>query len=269
MIAAIEAGLWESRLATAASAATEIHDGSDMLRFSTGIPFAPFNGVLRTRLTKREVDSAIDSTLLYFQSRNLPMSWMVEPSAEPDDLADRLTAKGFVRESDGETGMAVDLESLGTEPEGPSGLKIERVPSNGWRDEFAAVMAAGFGIPGPFLLDFIGILADASDRHPGSQTAYLGRLDGQPVATSMLLLSGGVAGIYNVATAEQTRGKGIGTAMTYAPLLEAHRRGYRIAILQSSEMGLRVYERLGFREYCRFSEFVWESAEAQPPNDFV
>ena len=262
MIAAIEAGLWESRLATAASAATEIHNGSDMLRFTTGIPFAPFNGVLRTRLKASEADGAIDSTLSYFQSRNLPMSWMVEPSAQPDDLGDRLTAKGFVPEKDGGSGMALDLESLGEEPRRPLGLKIEDLPSKGWRDEFAAVMAAGFGIPGPFLQDFIGIFADASNKHPGSLAAYLGRLDGEAVATSMLLLSGGVAGIFNVATVEQARGRGAGAAMTYAPLLEARRRGYRIAILQSSEMGFRVYERLGFREYCRFSEFVWEAAVA-------
>ncbi len=260
MIAAIETGLWESRLATAASAATEIHDGPDMLRFSTGIPFAPFNGVLRTRLTTSEVDSAIDSTLSYFQSRNLPMSWTVEPSAEPGDLGDRLTAKGFVPEKDGGSGMALDLESLGEEPGGPSGLKIESVPSERFRDEFAAVMAAGFGIPDPLLQDFIGIFADARNKQPGSLAAYLGRLDGEPVATSMLLLSGGVAGIFNVATVEQARGKGVGAAITYPPLLEARGSGYRIAILQSSKMGFRVYERLGFREYCRFFEFVWEAA---------
>ncbi len=68
---------------------------------------------------------------------------------------------------------------------------------------------------------------------------------------------GGVAGIYNVATVEEARGKGIGAAMTYAPLLEARELGYKIAVLQSSSMGYGVYKKLGFEEYCRLPGFVW------------
>ena len=257
MIAAIEASLWGSRLATEGSAGTELYDGPDMLRIATGIQFAPFNGVLRTRLTASEADGAIDSTVSYFQSRNLPMTWTVEPSAKPDDLGERLSAKGLVPENDIETGMALDLESLGKGPEDVGSLTIESVPTDRWLNEPATVMAAGFGAPSSIIQQFIGTLADAAMRHPGTQATYLGRVDGEPVATSMLLLSGGVAGVYNVATVEQARGKGIGAAMTWAPLVEAHERGYKIAVLQSSVMGYGVYKRLGFEEYCKLPEFVW------------
>jgi GNAT superfamily N-acetyltransferase len=256
-VSAIEANFWESRLVTAASPETEMYDGPDMLRFSAGIPFAPFNGVLRTRLTASQADGAIDSTLSYFRSLNLPMSWTVEPSANPDDLGERLTNKGLVFETDGGTGMALDLESLREEARLGAGVTIETVPTSEWLNDFVDVMAAGFGLARTFLHDFIAILADASTDQAGTQVAYLGRLNGKPVATSTLLLLGGVAGIYNVATLEEARGRGIGAAITQAALLEARKRGYRVAILESSAMGYSVYERLGFVEYCRLRHFVW------------
>ena len=83
-------------------------------------------------------------------------------------------------------------------------------------------------------------------------------LANKPVATSLLYLDGGVAGIYNVATLPQVRHLGIGSALTLALLLQARSWGYRIGTLQSSQMGLQLYRRLGFREYCTFQAYFWE-----------
>jgi ribosomal protein S18 acetylase RimI-like enzyme len=90
---------------------------------------------------------------------------------------------------------------------------------------------------------------------------YLGVLDDKPVATSLLYPGGGVAGIYNVATLPEARRQGIGSALTVAPLLQAHTWGYRIGTLQSTPMGLNLYRRLGFREYCRFQVYFWQGEE--------
>lgn len=104
------------------------------------------------------------------------------------------------------------------------------------------------------LLDVVAsrTFKDVSDLH-----YYLGKLDGEPVATSLLFLGGGVAGIYNVATLPEARRQGIGSALTMIPLLEARRQGYRIGILQTTPTGLNLYRRLGFREYCLFSAYFW------------
>lgn len=71
-----------------------------------------------------------------------------------------------------------------------------------------------------------------------------------------MCLGAGVAGIYAVGTSEAARGKGIGTAITAVPLLDARAEGYHVATLQSSEMGFSVYERMGFREYCKLSRYL-------------
>ena len=43
-----------------------------------------------------------------------------------------------------------------------------------------------------------------------------------------------------------------GTALTLAAMLEGLAGGYQVAGLQSSEMGLPIYQSLGFRDYCTF-----------------
>lgn len=46
------------------------------------------------------------------------------------------------------------------------------------------------------------------------------------------------------------RRQGLGSIITAAPLAEARRRGYRVAVLHATEMGYPVYQRLGFEDGC-------------------
>jgi predicted acetyltransferase len=88
--------------------------------------------------------------------------------------------------------------------------------------------------------------------------SYLALLNGQPVGTSQLFLSAGVAGIYNVTCLPEARHQGIGAALTLTALLEARIRGYRISILQASHLGYTVYRRLGFQDYGKLNTYQWE-----------
>jgi hypothetical protein len=63
-----------------------------------------------------------------------------------------------------------------------------------------------------------------------------------------------------VGTLPAARRQGIGKAITLQPLLDARARGYRYAILFSSQMGYRVYQQLGFRDVrSPIGLYYWEN----------
>lgn len=51
--------------------------------------------------------------------------------------------------------------------------------------------------------------------------------------------------------------------MTLSLLREARALGYRIGILHSSGVPLRMYRRLGFKEYCKIAYYVWSEETNQ------
>ena len=98
--------------------------------------------------------------------------------------------------------------------------------------------------------------------HTSKNTSvFVGYHNGEPVSSSAVFYSQGVAGLYWIVTKKHARRKGYGTAMTYAPMYEAKNRGYDIVILHASEMGAPVYTKIGFKEYCKVKWMAWRPEE--------
>jgi ribosomal protein S18 acetylase RimI-like enzyme len=81
------------------------------------------------------------------------------------------------------------------------------------------------------------------------------RLDGESVSTAVAFDHDGDCGIYDVATLEQARNRGLATALTALQLHDAITRGCRTASVQSTPMGERVYVAVGFRDLGRIVEY--------------
>ncbi len=89
------------------------------------------------------------------------------------------------------------------------------------------------------------------------QVALLvGSYQGQTIATSRLSCLGEIGNIHGVVTDPKFRRRGIGTAMTWAAIAEARKRGCTSIVLSASEMGYPVYRRMGFQTVCRFRIYV-------------
>ena len=113
--------------------------------------------------------------------------------------------------------------------------------SAGW-DDFLRI----FGLPERLLSG-----VDHSAFH-----LLFARLDDGCVSTATAFDHEGDCGIYNVATLEHARRRGLGTALTAVQLYDAAARGCRTASVQSTEMAEGVYAAVGFRDLGLILEYV-------------
>lgn len=206
------------------------------------------NVVLGTWAGPETVDAVIRDARATLGGPGRPFTWIVWPSNTPGDLGARLEAAGFLHDPDDHAPLMVaDLDELHLDDDLPPGLTIEQ-----------AADPAALAEAGPVTMEMM----DDPEAHAAFASAYeamafgpdpalvcfVARLDGRPVATSALYTGTGVAGLYGVGTLPEARGRGYGRAVSAAALAEGRRRGLRIGALLSSDLGLPVYRRLGFRE---------------------
>lgn len=233
---------------------SELSVGPHLSWLLTGVPDAFLNVVFRTDLPPDHSGEIVDEALDLFRSRRVArLSWWVKTAGT--DVGRHLAGRGL-RFDPGGTAMAADLRS---DDDGrmPAGLEIVLVQDQAVLRDWIDVMRIGFGLPDSSvqrLFELFAAVALAPPMH-----TYLATLEGRPVATSQLFVGAGVAGIYNVTCLPDARGRGIGGAVTRAPLREARRQGCGLGILQASDLGYPVYRRLGFRDYGRLNVYQLHS----------
>jgi GNAT superfamily N-acetyltransferase len=239
----------------------ELGRASYLTRYSDSSIISPmFNGVVRIGIPPDQIDQAIDETCDYFTARERPLAfWWVGASSQPADLGARLVARGLVEFEIDAPSMAVDLHALPTSVTAPSDFTIEIVHDRSTAEAWAGTFNTIYGTP-----QFAGqAWSDAFARY-NFDTApfrlYLGHWRGKPVATNMLILGAGAASVLGVGTLPEARGHGIGSAITLQPYLDAREQGYHTGVLFATEMGIPVYERLGFRKVGTISRYLWRAS---------
>jgi GNAT superfamily N-acetyltransferase len=240
------------------SPTVELSIGRYLTWFVTNVPDHFMNLVVCTDLPPNDIDKVIDDALAHFRSMQLrKMTWLAREGTLSTEMMKSLLDHGLNFRESFSIEMAVDLTLLPEPSLLSPGLEIIPVETGRELREWIHVMSVGFGLSmewEPAWYDFLTLAAcDLPFR------TYLAFLDGKAVGTSQLFTSAGVAGIYNVTCLAESRGRGIGTAVTHAALLDARAMGYRVGILQASTLGYPVYRRLGFQDFGKLSVFLWEN----------
>jgi GNAT superfamily N-acetyltransferase len=240
------------------SASVELSIGRYLTWLITSMPDHFLNLVVCTELPAEGARDLIESALAHFRSLGIRrLSWLAEEGVPAIKIKRYLVAQGLTFEETFATEMAVDLPAGPESRPLPAGVEIIPVEDGETLREWIHVASVGFHVPEEFENTWYDFFVEAVFDTPFRN--YLALLNGQPVGTSQLFLSAGVAGVYNVTCLPEARGQGIGAAITLAPLQDARAQGYRVGILQASTMGYRVYQRLGFQDYGKLSVYLWEN----------
>jgi GNAT superfamily N-acetyltransferase len=224
---------------------------------ATGInyPNAFLNMVFRRMFGAGHVDTQIEHTLRRIRHGDAPLFWMLHPSLRARELGVRLENHGL--HPVGEAWfMAMALEQAPDPDPAPAELTIARVANHEELVQWVQLLAQGHPGHDQAILQWIDLEAKLGLSAWSPWQRYIGYWEGEPVATSALFCATESAGIYHVATMPNARGRGIGAALTQAALQEGRLRGYEVAVLEATEMGLPLYQRLGFQCYQPISVYM-------------
>jgi ribosomal protein S18 acetylase RimI-like enzyme len=261
---AVQENLFELFRAMTALPGSELVETAELSRHFAPATNPMFQGVWRARLDEARAETGITEALDWFRERRAAfVFWWIGSDCTPSNLAKRLEARGFEAHVEGDPGMGAEIGALVRAPALDGFMTVHattRKALEDWRDVFCAAFSAPLWAGQAWVETTLAAGgADAPWR------MYVGYEGSTPVATNILFLGAGVAGLYGVATIPRARRRGYGAAITLAPLAEAVERGYRYTVLFSSQQGYPVYRRLGFRELeCKVGRYLWLNADAEP-----
>src|SRR5829696_548447 len=231
------------RLLAGSAAGGGVVETDDLLFTCAPVPVQYFNNAF----VKPHVDpvACIDHVKAFFDERGTPFTlrFRGHDRFEPDQALERA---GLVLAGSSPLMVAscADIDEVGD-------WEVRLVNEGAWHAHLST-MADGFGMP-LGLLESVIPAALATSRDYAGFNAYL---DGSVVSTSALVVSDGVAGVYNVATPEAYRGRGFGGAATRAVVAEGLRRGCTYTTLQSSEKGYSLYAGMGYRTIAQWRSYA-------------
>ena len=185
------------------------------------------------------LEAKIDFCEGLYAARGLPTLFRITPFIQPANLEAALDARGYVSFDP----THVQLAPLARPPESPGDSDIE----------LAAPPVAEF-------VDAVGALrgstAEQRAAHlerlsntPLVNRAVLARIDGETVGCGQVALEHGLAGIYDMVTADAFRGRGVATQIVSDLLVWAWSHGASHAYLQvdaSNTPALATYQKFGF-----------------------
>ncbi|MHA1111692.1 MAG: GNAT family N-acetyltransferase [Promethearchaeota archaeon] len=247
----------------------DVLDSDEMFRWYCGSNILLRNWVLNPKFTSENARLKVKEQIDYFKTRDVTFLWWNGPSAEPSNLGEIMRDAGMMKfELPPRSGDMVldirnseEMEKNLKEIMDKTGIQIRKIRSV---DDIRVGVQLAIKTGG-FSEEF---------RQPGEQSCnlmikedpdvnvlvgYMAYLDNAPVSISTVFYGGGVAGLYSVGTLKKYRHRGIGTAITLAPLIDAQKRGYEIAVLTATTKGFPIYERIGFKKLKVMEQFIWVS----------
>ncbi len=216
---------------------------------NSGLQDDTFNYLLEADFNEDNITESIQEISTYFKNKNVPYSWWLGPYDQPIVLSAHLQQHGYVNTENNQA-MYFDLDAWDANIMMPPELEIIRALDKQTLRDFALVLANN----AQAFETYYAWLADIVTEEDPIEF-YVGYVNGKPVVRGSACYFAGVAGLHALSTIAGARQKGYGSAMQGFRLKRAKELGYHIAVLQASQQGYPLYQRLGYKECGVYQEF--------------
>ncbi len=236
------------------SSSISVTSTSDFISISSELAAPQFQGVRETQVSATRLEQLMNEQVEYHQERLQPFIWRIWSSSQPSDLAHRLENHGFRSLGEKPT-MALDLTAHSFELEGIDEMSVIPVTSQAELNLWVETLLQGFEMKGVQRDNYRQMFSSVGFLSPCRY--YLAYYQGRPVATALRYGYKLTAGLYWVSTEPDFRGQGIAKQLVKRVLHDARVDGYHWAVLQASQMGLPLYESIGFRVCGGNTHYAW------------
>jgi GNAT superfamily N-acetyltransferase len=218
---------------------------------ASGLPFVLFNQVMVEGA--EATAAALAAGIAVMRERGSPFVVNLRVGAD-DSFAAVALELGLVPLSERPwlPGMAMGPATPDATPASVAGYEIRRASDASGIEDHVRTAAKGFDMAEDLIRAVV--VPDLLQRD--DVAVYAGYADGEPVTTGLGFRTARTIGVYNIATIETARGRGYGAAITRRVIADGVAAGCDVAILQASEMGYPIYERLGFQTVVEYRGYV-------------
>lgn len=237
-----------------------IRRADGVVLIATGLPLRLFNQVIVERDDASPEAIAVAVAITRARGDRFVVNLRVGADDRLIPLMDDL---GLVRLSVNPwmPGMALHPVPAGAVAAPGPGQEIRQVTDDSGIEDHIRTAAAGFGLSESILR---GIMTPAMAGRSGV-AIYVGYADDEAVTTGLGVRTGRTIGVYNIATVPAARKRGFGAAMSTRIAVDGAAAGCDVAVLQASDMGYPIYERLGYRTVVEYMGYV-DPASLPPPD---
>lgn len=201
-----------------------------------------------------DVASKITQAQRHFEEENRPFRVVVreEYSEKIDNAASELSLKKVDK-----VPLMIHRSISNLQP--PKDLDWKTVSDDKTLQDYQEVMASAFVFP-EWLIKKVLSKALLNEQH---LVMLVGYENGVACTGAMLIQQGDLAGVYWVGTKQGYERKGLAAKATTQAILIGRERGCTWSILQASDKGMPVYQRMGFEIIAHYHYQVFQPAAAE------
>jgi len=236
----------------------KVVESDDLLLISSGINYGVFNtALLKTRVdSESRLEEYISQAHAFFGARGERWSfWVCQELVGPPVMRRlRRVMEGRRLRMLSEPPGMIAGRLLPPRRSLPA-LDVRPVVTQQERLAFAGILSSTFDLP----YSICGDIYALERSWNGGYRGWVGYVNGEPIVSTACVVAAGVAGIYSVGTMPSWRRRGYAEQLMRHVLQQISREtGIERTILQATNEGFRVYQKMGYRRVTQFSIFLTE-----------